>query len=443
MKKYNINNDICINPITGRKITEKGDVYKKYLKKCNILNQKAIKIQKIFLKKFNVKKKSIQGGQFINKDSCIEKINNELVIDNKIKLIKQFGTLSRFSINYICSFIDDEKFKFSAKIQINSKMAYKELEILEKLYPIRLETTNIHFPIIYGNIECPISKINNRNYLPEFLKKDTKNGYLIIFNELLEGDLSTYLYNIALNNYDLWLNAIEQIYMCIASLHSVGFMHSDSHDGNFLYKKIHPGGYFHYKINEKNYYIPNLGYIWVIWDFGVCGPIVRHYDYIEDYNLINLYLRYDNPKMITKSFKQKFSLDGPNKPHRNYGYINKYYLSIPKKIQSLIQILWLNTGKDDNMANIIANFERMEMSENIWFEYLAEYKILFNHHINDKDIDIVNSTTINFQKIYSTMIVNYNGFKINAVELFKKYDDTGDDNTGDDDTGDDDTGDED
>jgi len=231
--------------------------------------------------------------------------------------------------------------------------------------------------------------------------------------------------------------------MCIASLHSVGFMHSDSHDGNFLYKKIHPGGYFHYKINEKNYYIPNLGYIWVIWDFGVCGPIVRHYDYIEDYNLINLYLRYDNPKMITKSFKQKFSLDGPNKPHRNYGYINKYYLSIPKKIQSLIQILWLNTGKDDNMANIIANFERMEMSENIWFEYLAEYKILFNHHINDKDIDIVNSTTINFQKIYSTMIVNYNGFKINAVELFKKYDDTGDDNTGDDDTGDDDTGDED
>lgn len=47
MKKYNINNDICINPITGRKITEKGDVYKKYLKKCNILNQKAIKIQKI------------------------------------------------------------------------------------------------------------------------------------------------------------------------------------------------------------------------------------------------------------------------------------------------------------------------------------------------------------------------------------------------------------
>ncbi len=212
-------------------------------------------------------------------------------------------------------------------------MAYKELEILEKLYPIRLETTNIHFPIIYGNIECPISKINNRNYLPEFLKKDTKNGYLIIFNELLEGDLSTYLYNIALNNYNLWLNAIEQIYMCIASLHSVGFMHSDSHDGNFLYKKIHPGGYFHYKINEKNYYIPNLGYIWVIWDFGVCGPIFRHYDYIEDYNLINLYLRYDNPKMITKSFKEKFPLDGPNKPHRNYGYINKYYLSIPKKIQ--------------------------------------------------------------------------------------------------------------
>jgi len=60
-KKYNDNdNDICIkwlinktkNPITNRTITEKGDIYKNLFKKCNILNEKAIKIQNFFKKKF-------------------------------------------------------------------------------------------------------------------------------------------------------------------------------------------------------------------------------------------------------------------------------------------------------------------------------------------------------------------------------------------------------
>lgn len=53
-------NDICIkwlinktkNPITNRTITEKGDIYKNLFKKCNILNEKAIKIQNLFKKKF-------------------------------------------------------------------------------------------------------------------------------------------------------------------------------------------------------------------------------------------------------------------------------------------------------------------------------------------------------------------------------------------------------
>lgn len=190
-----------------------------------------------------------------------------MIIDNKIKLIKQFGTPSRFGINYICSFIDDDMFKFSGKIQRNSGMANKELVILQKLYEIRMETANLHFPIIYGYAFCHISKINNKEDLPGFLKTLKKSGYLIIFNELLNGDLKSYLYNIALNNYTLWLNAIEQIYMCLASLHSVGFMHYDSHYGNFLYKKIHAGGYFYYEINEKDYYIHNLGYMgfWNMW----------------------------------------------------------------------------------------------------------------------------------------------------------------------------------
>jgi len=101
-KKDDNDNDICIkwlinktkNPITNRTITEKGDIYKNLFKKCNILNEKAIKIQNFFKKKFkklvkdNKKSPKKKEEQFINKNSCIEKVNNELIIDNKIKLIK-------------------------------------------------------------------------------------------------------------------------------------------------------------------------------------------------------------------------------------------------------------------------------------------------------------------------------------------------------------------
>jgi len=453
------NNDICIkwlinktkNPITGRTISEKGTIYKKYLKNCNILNEKAIKIQHFFLKKFkklvkkdeekktsvkkdeekktsvkkdkekkSVVKKQEKKKEFVNKNSCIEKINDELIIDNKLKLIKHFGTPSSFGINYICSFIDDDNFKFSGKIQINSGMAKKELIILEELYKIRLETNNLHIPIIYGNVSCPVSKINNREDLPGFLKNPKRVGYLIIFNELLSGDLKNYLYNIALGNYDLWLNAIEQIYMCLASLHSVGFNHNDSHYGNFLYKKIQPGGYFHYNINGKDYYIPNLGYLWVIWDFGVCGPIFRYYDYIRDYNFLNLFLRYDNPALITKSFKSKFRLDGPNNPHRNYGYIDKSKLVIPKKIEALIEKLWVYTGVDEEL--FLNELEKTKQSEDKWFEFLVINNLLFNHNINHEDV--LNSTTINFQTVGNSksILLDKNAFKIDAVKISKKFD---------------------
>lgn len=45
--------------------------------------------------------------------------------------------------------------------------------------------------------------------------------------------------------------------------------HNDLHAGNVLVHKIKPGGYFLYKINNKNYYVPNLGYVFLLWDFGM------------------------------------------------------------------------------------------------------------------------------------------------------------------------------
>ena len=51
--------------------------------------------------------------------------------------------------------------------------------------------------------------------------------------------------------------------------------HSNSHWGNFLYHKIKPGGYIHYKIEGRDYYLENVGYLWVIWGFGLATSLTN------------------------------------------------------------------------------------------------------------------------------------------------------------------------
>ena len=43
--------------------------------------------------------------------------------------------------------------------------------------------------------------------------------------------------------------------------------HNNSIWNNMIYIKIKKGGYYHYEIMGNNYYIENLGYLWMIWDF--------------------------------------------------------------------------------------------------------------------------------------------------------------------------------
>jgi len=454
-KKQEISNKDCVkwllnknkNPLTGRAISEKGAIYKKLNKNCNVINEKAIKIQKFFLSKYKKlsssksksskvsppkvsppkvsppkvspqKTKIVKQNGKLDNTACIVKKGEDLIIDDKIKLIKKFGSSSSFGINFISSYIDDDSFRFSSKIQHNTKEAKKELYLLKVLSDIRKKTNNLNFPLLYNYTICPSNKVGNRDDLPDFFKANKRAGYIAMFNELLLGDLKNYLYNIAKSDYNLWLNAIEQIYMCLASLHSLGLTHNDSHYGNFLYKETEKGGYFHYKINGDDYYIPNLGYIWVIWDFGVSSIIYRHYDYIDDYNFLNLFLRYDNPKLLTENFKRKFPIDNKdaNKKYRDYGFIDKSRILIPKEIELLVEELWNYSGRDS--INTLSNLSKDKQTEDKWFKLLLSEHLLFNHK---PSTNIVNSTVINFQHLTKEFdfLINKKAYQIDISKIEK------------------------
>jgi hypothetical protein len=90
-----------------------------------------------------------------------------------------------------------------------------------------------------------------------------------------------------------------QLLISLCTFHShIGYIHDDAHLGNFLFHKVPPGGYWHYELIYKNLYnnaketvniyVPNVGYLVVLWDPGMAKPIDPYYDDIPfvDYNRV-------------------------------------------------------------------------------------------------------------------------------------------------------------
>ena len=206
--------------------------------------------------------------QIKNKNNlCIKDYNNKQVIgdtdNNKyIVLDKRIGSESVFGQVYISHFY---KKIGSFAIKVSSLYLHtliKEIEILKKLTNEVITFQCPHFPIIYGSINCNFNK-------------DKKNEIMVL-NELANGDFYSFL-KLYSNNDDLILNAIIQIILSLLFFYQkTKYFHNDTHGGNFLYHKVKPGGYFHYKLYDKDYYLKNLGFLWVCWDFGLSSQIKKN-----------------------------------------------------------------------------------------------------------------------------------------------------------------------
>ena len=128
-------------------------------------------------------------------------------------------------------------------------------------------------------------------------------------------------------------------------------LHNDTHLGNFLYHTVDKGGYFHYKYKNKDYYLENLGYIMVIWDFGLAKPfsdkefhIFRDIEYIMD-----IIIYYYNG-FIKEKPELNNSLVSLRSMTDNLNY-DDYYLVIHITLMFLIKIGCLSTNKPDNIIN--------------------------------------------------------------------------------------------
>ena len=319
-----------------------------------------------------------------NKKNCLELTDTakQYKLNNNILLYKQIGSKSAFGIVYKSKIIgndndnsNDKMPKFVCKIQLLTKQFKQELLIFEKLSTYALKNNIYHFPILYSSSICN-NIIRNDKY-PELLEKAKNNfkKYSIILYELANGDLKSFIYKYADKlTTKIWKNIYEQIFMLIYLFHSLDLFHGDTHDGNFLYTKIKPGGCFHYKINDVDYYIENIGYKWMIWDYGHTRLLSKLTKilFFNEYKLINICLRkFDKTINDNKEFKA-------SNFYKNLkaGYLIENAI-IPLEIKNLQNEIWEHLGALNNKY-IVDYIYNQNKTEHDWFKYFIDNNLLFS-----------------------------------------------------------------
>lgn len=118
-----------------------------------------------------------------------------------------------------------------------------------------------NLPLLYKYTYCPTCKFVKR-------RGDRKMPCILLLNEMAEGDLWKF-FKRKIWTDDMLKSCVFQITTALYALEKFyGISHNDLHPGNILVHEVSPGGIWEYKIDDKVYQVPNLGFVFVVWDFG-------------------------------------------------------------------------------------------------------------------------------------------------------------------------------
>jgi len=213
-----------------------------------------------------------------NISPCISVKNDELVLVDKttnaelVYLYDPIGSRSQNGYVYANTGVGlyGRKLVFSTKITPN----LQEEEIYHLLTMSRLAENGIspNMPITYKVLNCEM-KYPRLSIRASHI---VENGeYFVIINELADGDLNAFL-KLAYTDEECE-SVLCQALLAIATFHTyTKHVHNDTSTANFLFHKIKKGGYWWYKYRDIDIYVPNTGYLVVLWDPGVTVKIVEN-----------------------------------------------------------------------------------------------------------------------------------------------------------------------
>jgi len=235
---------------------------------------------------------------FGNVQSCIEssrenplkvtlRENTSKGLTEKIIFDKRIGSDSVYGTAYLNMGKGLSRvLRFSIKIMPTKFSG--EVNLLKQMSRIAELGISPNMPITYTVLKCmsPNDPTLIRNPSANELMK--KGKYYVVLNEIANGDTHDFFkYNYKLDTYE---SIIVQLIFSLRAFHNLGYVHNDAHLGNYLYHKITPGGFWQYQYKNTVIYVPNTGYLMVLWDPGLANKesavLPRRIDYDRTLRLI-------------------------------------------------------------------------------------------------------------------------------------------------------------
>jgi hypothetical protein len=233
--------------------------------------------------------------------------------------------------------IVDDKGIFKSILKLTPNQLYKLFlteHVFNKPTFIEIVAQTLINQIVLQKI-CPNFVLN---YYWRF-KQSNGSLFLESFNEYI--NCCTFDEWLNKNTYtlDIYKNAIFQIMVAIYTLKKYfNMLHTDLHLGNVLVHTVKPGGYWVYSIDNKKYYVPNLGFVFVINDYGfawipdqlyITWHKIETLDYIthngEEFYDLSMFIKSVLDENIPKSLVQ-FINSSFSKNDLNYTLTKSYYI---------------------------------------------------------------------------------------------------------------------
>ena len=206
----------------------------------------------------------------IKKLALNDKNNEPIVIFDK-----RIGSESAYGVAYMNM---GKRFanllKFSCKLMSVTRDNTMETKILKEMSKLVINGITPNLPLTYNILKC------NTKCKIQLCPQVTHSKYYVVMSELANCDIQNWFKEVhTINEY---MSVILQLLISVQTFHNMGYIHNDTHLGNFLIHKIKPGGFWHYvhktSTRTVDIYIPNTGYLLVIWDPGLANKKTNIYN---------------------------------------------------------------------------------------------------------------------------------------------------------------------
>lgn len=216
-------------------------------------------------------------------------------IDNRplVYLSNRIGTDSKVGVAYLNKGAGFARLlKFACKVMQTTNSNLNEVRVLKELSASVEAGETPNMPMTYMDSRCTNGVFSKY--------KD----YLVTFSELADSDLET-LYTKDMPT-EVHESLVMQMILAINFFHGKGYLHNDLHLGNFLVHRIQPGGYWRYKVGTSTVYVPNTGYLLVMWDFGTATKYSEKKQIADYIRPVDIIIRMR--EMFARNKKKKMKL---------------------------------------------------------------------------------------------------------------------------------------